>query len=64
MRNEFTTPFWKNALESLPEEVRYRYAAQMKAAERWELAFGRLIESLSRAWSGIGRLFATPKGAH
>lgn len=63
-RNEFVTPFWKNALESLPEEVRYRYALQLKAAERWELAFGRLIETISRAWSGIERAFHTPKGAH
>ena len=64
MRNEFVTPFWKDALESLPEQVRYRYAAQMKAAERWELAFGSLIESIERARSGIGRVFHTPKGAH
>jgi hypothetical protein len=64
MRNEFVTPFWKNALASLPEEVRHRYALQLRAAERWELAFGTLIETFSRAWSGIGRLFHTPKGAH
>jgi len=64
MRNEFVTPFWKDALESLPEQVRYRYALQMKAAERWELAFGSLIEFFSRARSGIGRVFHAPKVAH
>ena len=64
MRNEFVTQFWRDALESLPEQVRSRYALQMKAAERWELAFGSLIESISRAWSSIGRVFHTPKGAH
>ena len=64
MRNDFVTPFWKNALASLPEQVQYRYALQMKAAERWELGFGRLIKSLARAWSGIERAFQAPKGAH
>jgi hypothetical protein len=64
MRNEFVTPFWKEALASLPEEVRYRYALQMHAAERWELGFGALIETMSRAWAGIGRVFRTPTGAH
>jgi hypothetical protein len=62
--NEFVTPFWKDALASLPEEVRYRYSLQMHAAERWELGFGWLIETISRASAGIGRLFHTPRGAH
>jgi hypothetical protein len=62
--NEFVTPFWKDALASLPEEVRYRYSLQLHAAERWELAFGNLIELLSRAWAGVGRLFHTPSSAH
>ena len=64
MRNEFVTPFWKNALASLPESVRFRYELQLQAAERWELAFGTMIETLSRAWAGIGRVFHTPTGAH
>ena len=62
--NEFVTPFWKDALASLPEEIQYRYALQMRAAERWELAFGNLIELLSRASAGISRLFHTPSRAH
>ena len=64
MRNEFVTPFWKNALASLPESVRPRYELQLQAAERWELALGMLIEAVSRAKSGIGRVFSTPSGAH
>ena len=64
MRNEFVTPFWKNALASLPESVRPRYELQLQAAERWELAIGALIETLSRARAGIGRVFSTPSGAH
>ena len=64
MRNEFVTPFWKNALASLPESVQPRYELQLHAAERWELAFGAVIETLSRAWAGIGRVFSTPSGAH
>jgi len=64
MRNEFVTPFWKNALASLPEEVRHRHELQMHAAERWELAFGRMIETISRARAEIGRLLHAPKAAH
>ena len=65
MRNhEFVTPFWKDALASLPKPVQQRYALQMRAAERWELFFGALIESFSRARAGLGRLFHTPTGAH
>ena len=64
MRNEFVTPFWKNALASLPESVQARYELQLQAAERWELAIGTMIETLSRAWAGIGRVFHTPTGAH
>jgi hypothetical protein len=36
----------------------------MHAAERWELGFGTLIETMSRAWAGVGRLFRTPTSAH
>ena len=64
MRNEFVTPFWKNALASLPKEVQGRYTLQLQAAERWELGFGNLIELVSRASAGIGRLFQTPTRAH
>jgi len=62
MRNEFVTPFWKNALASLPKAVQERYELQLHAAERWELAFGSLIELVSRAKTG--RLFHAPTGAH
>ena len=50
MRNEFVTPFWKDALASLPEQVQQRYSLQMHAAERWELALGTVIETLSRTF--------------
>lgn len=64
MRNEFVTPFWKDALASLPKSVQQRYSLQMHAAERWELAFGAIIKSFSRARTGLSRLFHTPTGAH
>jgi len=64
MRNDFVTPFWKDALSSLPGPLQERYALQMKAAERWELAFGALIEIVSRARAGFERMFHTPTGAH
>jgi hypothetical protein len=62
--NEFVTPFWKNAHASLPEAVHERYELQLRAAERWELGIGALIETVSRAWAGIGRLFQAPTRAH
>ena len=64
MRNEFVTAFWQRAYDSLPAHVRGRYLAQMKAAERWELALGDAIELWSRAKNAIAKLFRTPSRAH
>jgi hypothetical protein len=50
MRSAFVTPFWKNALASLPKSVQPRYEQQLHAAERWELALGTVIETLSRTF--------------
>ena len=44
MRKDFATRFWHEAHQSLPAELRPRYLTQMQAAERWELAIGRLVE--------------------
>ena len=63
MRKDFATRFWHEAHQSLPEEVRARYLSQMQAAERWELAIGRVVESVSTAKNTIARLFHT-KLAH
>jgi hypothetical protein len=62
--NEFVTPFWKNALGSLPKPLQERYALQLHAAERWELAFGALFQSLSQARDALARLFHLPSSAH
>ncbi len=64
MRNKLVTPFWKNALESLPAELRPRYVHDMEAAERWELRIAALIEMGSRAKSAFARMFQTPRSAH
>jgi hypothetical protein len=64
MRNDFKTRFWRDALESLPEPLRHRYVLQMKAAERWELRLGALIQAWSRAKAGVAKLFQAPRGAH
>ena len=63
MRNNFVTTFWQEAHQSLPAEIRPRYLAQMQAAERWELAIGRVVETCSGARNTIARLFHT-KLAH
>ena len=64
MRNEFVTSFWQRAYESLPAQVRGQYLTQIKAAERWELVLGDVIQLVSRAKNAILRLFQTPSRAH
>ena len=64
MRNEFVTPFWQRAYESLPREVRAQYLTQIKAAEQWELAVGDVLKLWSRAKNAVARLFHTPSRAH
>ena len=61
MRNEFVTSFWHRAYESLPSEVRAQYFTQIKAAERWELALGDMIEVWSRAKNAVVRFVQTPR---
>ena len=63
MRKHFATQFWHEAHQSLPAELRPRYLTQMQAAERWELAIGRVVQSCSSAKNALSRLFHT-KLAH
>jgi hypothetical protein len=55
MRNEIMTPFWKNALASLPASVRSRYAADIAAAERWELRVDAAVKRFTRAKSAFSK---------
>jgi hypothetical protein len=64
MRNEIVTPFWKNALESLPASLRSRYAHDIAAAERWELRIEALADLLARAKAAFVRSPSQPRGAH
>jgi hypothetical protein len=64
MYKEFVTPFWQRAYDSLPQEVRGQYLTQIKAAERWELAIGDIIQAVSRAKNAIMKLVQTPSRAH
>ena len=64
MRNTLVTPFWKNALESLPSGYRSRYVHDIEAAERWELRLDAAVEVWSRARSAVARMFQTPRSAH
>ena len=64
MRNRLVTPFWKNALESLPDSLRARYVHDIEAAERWELRLDSIVEIWSRTRAAIGRMFQTPRSAH
>jgi hypothetical protein len=57
MRNELVTPFWKNALESLPASLRSRYAQDIAAAERWELRVDAIVKGVTRAKSALTRTF-------
>jgi len=60
MRNELVTPFWKKAAQSLPAPFRERYQGYFERAERWELAFDRFIQALSRAKSRLARSLHAP----
>ena len=64
MRKEFVTPFWQRAYESLPKEVRAQYLTQIKAAERWELAVGDVLQAWSRVKDAVVRVFQTPSRQH
>jgi len=49
-----STSFWKEALLSLPPEVRNRYAGQLEAAERFE----RLLDWCAEGWGFATRMLA------
>jgi hypothetical protein len=59
MRNDIKTPFWKNALESLPASLRSRYASDIAAAERWELRVDAALKGLKRARSAFTKTLPT-----
>ena len=64
MRKEFVTSFWQRAYEALPAQVRGQHLMQLKAAERWELALGDVIELTSRLKQAVARVFQAPREAH
>jgi hypothetical protein len=43
------TPFWRNAARSLPAHVRERYAGQLQAAERLDLAIDEVVRLIRNA---------------
>jgi hypothetical protein len=49
MRNKNAMTFWQKAAQSLPPQIRARYADDFAAAERWEAAFEGLIEFFSQS---------------
>jgi hypothetical protein len=61
MRNEFVTPFWKRANQSLSPYARRRYAFHMKAAESWELRLNSAFELWSLATTAIAKVFQGPR---
>ncbi|MDQ5848030.1 MAG: hypothetical protein M3544_03585 [Pseudomonadota bacterium] len=58
------TAFWRNAYQSLPESIRYRYLAHLERAERWDLAIDGIIDAASRAKAALSKVFQTPRSAH
>jgi hypothetical protein len=61
---EFKTKFWRDAAARLPASVRERYLAELKRAERVELALEALVDASVRLKNALGRPFHTPRGAH
>jgi hypothetical protein len=49
MRNRTVMTFWQKASQSLPPQIRARYAGDFAAAERWEAAFEGLVELFSQS---------------
>ena len=64
MHKEFTTIFWQRAYDSLPAQVRGQYLTQMKAAERWELTIGEVLQAWTRAKNAVLKVVQTPSRAH
>ena len=64
MHNELVTPFWKNALQSFPVELRHRYVHQIEQAERWELRLASIVEGWSRGKAAFARMFPIRRPAH
>jgi hypothetical protein len=64
MRNQLVTPFWKNALASLPVQLRARYVHHIEHAERWELRWNAMIQLWSRVKTAFTRTGQTPRSAH
>ena len=58
MRNRTAMTFWQRAAQSLPPQIRARYASDFAAAERWEARLEGLIEFLSQSQ----RLLRRPRG--
>lgn len=58
------TAFWRNAYQSLPESIRYRYLGHLERAERWDLALDGIIDAASRAKAALSKFFQTPRSAH
>ena len=64
MRNRLVTPFWIDALQSLPKEFRARHVRDIEQAERWELRLNALVESFARLKLALRRSFQAPRSAH
>ena len=64
MHKEFTTIFWQRAYDSLPAQVRGQYLTHMKAAERWELTIGEVLQAWTRAKNAVLKVVQTPSRAH
>jgi hypothetical protein len=47
--------FWQKAAQSLPPQVRSRYASEFAAAERWEARLDGLAEFLSTSYQLLRR---------
>ena len=64
MREEFRTPFWRAAFESLPPVAQRRYLPELQAGERFELALDAAILLCSRVGKSLARLLqASPRSS-
>ena len=58
------TEFWKRAAGSLPAAVRERHIGDIARAERFDILFNGVIETVSQVKVAIARTFARPTHQH
>jgi hypothetical protein len=58
------TPFWQNAVRSLPASVRARHIADIERAENFDLALQAAFDACARARETFDQMFQSRRPSH